>query len=552
VLGGAATDCDAALLRYHSVWNENQVTDHGAGRTSAVQADLPCPAELDDNKSGNLPQPLVSVIVPCFNHAHYLQDAISSILAQSYSNFEIVVVDDGSTDQTRQVASLYEKVRYVYQENRGLAAARNTGTRESVGPLLVYLDADDVLTPHALQIGVSDLLSHPECAFVSGDHRRVGPDLKPLFKFRARPVQRDHYLAFLRGNYIGMNATVMYRRKIVQKVGGFDESLAACEDYDLYLRIARDHPVRCHEDIVADYRQHGTNMSRNAEFMLKWILKVHQAEYPHVKGDPNRERAYAEGERYVREYYGDQILRHLRARFHISPADLGSIRSLALVAWNYPFMKVSLIGAKEKLGYVLSTVRHSLRKSTVWPPVGKVRFGALRITRPVCENNSGLPSIVDWYSERWIDRHQKNLGGRVLNLSIPGPGVDALVGLDSESYDSVVCTLQLQRVYEIDLAIREIGRVMRPSGLLLATLPGVTTAQSRPNEDDFWRLTTLSARRLFETQFQQRSIEVEAMGNVLAAVAALHGMAASDFSEQELETSSSQHPVVIAVRATKL
>ena len=510
-------------------------------------------AKLDnDEKADSLPQPLVSVIIPCFNQGQYLPDAISSILFQTYRNFEIVLVDDGSTDQTWEVASRYENVRYVYQENRGLAAARNAGTRESAGSFLVYLDADDVLTPNALEIGVNDLLSHRDCAFVSGDHRLVGPDLGPLFKFRARPVQRDHYLALLRGNYIGMHATVMYRREVIQEAGGFDESLAACEDYDLYLRIARNHPVRCHGNIVADYRQHGTNMSRNPEFMRKWILKVHRAEYPYVKGDPDRERAYAEGDSYVREYYGDQILRHLRARFRISPVEFGSIRTLASVAWNYPFLRVLLTGAREKLGYFLDGVRHALRRSSVWPPVGKVRFGALRNTLPIKVENGGLQSIVSWYSDHWIERHQPNLVGRVLRLGSSGPGLDALGGLDSEAYDSVVCVMQLQYAYDLTSAIREIRRVMKPSGVLLATLPGVTTAQGRPDADDFWRFTTLSARKLFETQFLPRSVEIEALGNVLTAVGALHAEAASEFSKQELVTSGPQHPVVIAVRVTKL
>jgi glycosyltransferase involved in cell wall biosynthesis len=506
----------------------------------------------NDEKADSQPQPLVSVITPCFNQGQYLPDAISSILSQTYRNFEIVLVDDGSTDQTREMASRYDKVRYFYQENRGLAAARNAGTRESGGSFLVYLDADDVLTPDALEIGVNELLSHPECAFVSGDHRRVGPDLRPLFKFRARPIQRDHYLALLRGNYIGMHATVMYRREVVQEAGGFDEGLAACEDYDLYLRIARNHPVRCHGNILADYRQHGTNMSRNPEFMLKWILKVHRAEYPYVKGDPERERAYAEGDKYVRQYYGDQILRHLCARFRMSPADLRSIRSLASVAWNYPFLKVSLTGAKEKLGYVLDEARHALRRSTVRPPVGEIRFGALRNTRPIKAQNGELQSIVNWYSDRWIERHQQNLVGRVLRLGSSGPGLDALSGLDSEAYDSVVCMLQLQYAYDLDSAIREMRRVMKPSGVLLATLPGVTTAQGRPDEGDFWRFTSLSARKLFERHFQPRWVELEALGNVVTAVGALHGVAASEFSKQELETAGPQHPVVIAVRATKL
>jgi ubiquinone/menaquinone biosynthesis C-methylase UbiE len=140
----------------------------------------------------------------------------------------------------------------------------------------------------------------------------------------------------------------------------------------------------------------------------------------------------------------------------------------------------------------------------------------------------------------------------VLRLGGSGPGLDALGGLDSEAYDSVVCMLRLQYAYDLDLAVREIRRVLKPSGVLLATLPGVTATQGRPDEDDFWRFTTLSARKLFETQFQPRSVQIEALGNVLTAVGALHALAASEFSKQELETSGPQHPVVIAVRVTKL
>src|SRR5215469_4431153 len=126
--------------------------------------------------------PLVSIIVPCFNQARYLADAVRSILRQTYSQYETLVIDDGSTDETRKVASNFEKVKYYYQPNRGLASARNTGIRECRGDFLVFLDADDLLLPTALQIGIDELLSRPECAFASGDHRRVDVDLLPLFK----------------------------------------------------------------------------------------------------------------------------------------------------------------------------------------------------------------------------------------------------------------------------------------------------------------------------------------------------------------------------------
>src|SRR5215210_2105808 len=100
---------------------------------------------------GSAGTPLVSVIIPCYNQAHFLGEAIESVLGQSYPNFEIVVVDDGSPDDTAEVAARYPEVRYICQDNQGLSAARNTGLGQSEGEYVVFLDADDRLLPEALE-----------------------------------------------------------------------------------------------------------------------------------------------------------------------------------------------------------------------------------------------------------------------------------------------------------------------------------------------------------------------------------------------------------------
>jgi len=104
---------------------------------------------------------LVSAIIPCYNQAHFLHEAIESVLAQSYPNFEIILVNDGSTDSTADVVRRYSPVRYVYQENAGLSSARNTGLKKSRGEYVVFLDADDRLLPEALQVGVDCCVSIP-------------------------------------------------------------------------------------------------------------------------------------------------------------------------------------------------------------------------------------------------------------------------------------------------------------------------------------------------------------------------------------------------------
>src|SRR6059058_727746 len=197
---------------------------------------------------------LVSVIIPCYNQAHFLDEAIESVLTQTYPNREIIVVDDGSTDNTAEVARRYSAVRHIYQENAGPAAARNAGVEAGRGKYLVFLDADDRLLPEALEIGVDCLRQHPECAFASGHSRFITADGSFLSKSEQPYITRDHYLELLRGNYIWCPGSVIYRRSVFEIVKGFDTSLGPGADYDLYFRITRKSPVFCHNHFVAGYR----------------------------------------------------------------------------------------------------------------------------------------------------------------------------------------------------------------------------------------------------------------------------------------------------------
>src|SRR5215213_3125487 len=128
---------------------ENEMTNEHARGEDVVEAER----DIRDSQKEQevVASPLVSVVIPCYNQAHFLGEAIESVLAQSYPNFEIVVVDDGSTDDTSEVAGSYPKVRLVRQENQGLSGARNAGLARSEGEYVVFLDADDRLRPEALE-----------------------------------------------------------------------------------------------------------------------------------------------------------------------------------------------------------------------------------------------------------------------------------------------------------------------------------------------------------------------------------------------------------------
>lgn len=188
---------------------------------------------------------MVSVIIPCYNQAHFLSEAIESVLAQTHRDFEIIVVDDGSTDNTAEVAVRYRDVRYIRQPNQGVASARNTGFGESRGKYLVFLDADDRLLPAALEIGLNSLEAHPECAFVFGKCRYIAADGSLLPTPHQRSVDCEFYLALLHDCFIWTPALVMHRRTVLESVAGFDTSLGLRngEEYELYLRIAEKFPI---------------------------------------------------------------------------------------------------------------------------------------------------------------------------------------------------------------------------------------------------------------------------------------------------------------------
>jgi len=256
---------------------------------------------------------LVSVIIPCYNQGRFLGEAIESVLNQTYRNCEIIVVDDGSMDDTARVAARYPSVNLVRQSNRGFSAARNAGLEQSLGDLLVFLDADDRLLPNAIEDGVECLEHNPQCAFVYGRYRLIKRDGSPL-SAQIRLARASDYLEMLRFNYIGMLATVMYRRAVLEAVDGFDTSGAACEDYDLYLRITRLHPIICQSNVVAEYRQHDSNMSADPELMLKSSLQVLRRQWKYVRKNKAAREAYHQGRRNWQDYYGTKLIKAMLQR----------------------------------------------------------------------------------------------------------------------------------------------------------------------------------------------------------------------------------------------
>jgi glycosyltransferase involved in cell wall biosynthesis len=244
----------------------------------------------------------VSVVIPCFDQGHYLGEAIESVLAQTSPPAEVIVVDDGSCDNSFEVAGRYDVLR-LRQRNRGPAAARNAGLRASTGECVVFLDADDRLLAPALEIGALALARRPHVAFVSGLSCDIGADGGRLPSERQPLVSQDHYLRLLQDCFIWSGSSIAHRRSVLERVGGFDEGLLAGEDYDLYLRLTRRFPIFCHDATVTEYRRHATNTTRDPAVVLASQLSVLRRQRPLLQ-DARERAARRCGVRNTRERHG--------------------------------------------------------------------------------------------------------------------------------------------------------------------------------------------------------------------------------------------------------
>lgn len=241
----------------------------------------------------------VDVVIPCYRQAHFLGEAVRSCLDQAPLPVQIIVVDDGSPDDVAAAVTALNSpcVRLVRRRNGGLSAARNTGLIACSSPYVVFLDADDTLRPGALAAGLACHARHPGAAFVWGGYQNMDQHGRPYGPSVARQPRRAPLVDILVGNIIGMHGAVMYRRAPLMAAGGFDEALRTVEDWDIYLRLARDHPVAWHDTIVAHYRRHGDSLSADYDRMLKGGLTMLERFRPTVSDTPELTRAWSRGRR---------------------------------------------------------------------------------------------------------------------------------------------------------------------------------------------------------------------------------------------------------------
>ncbi len=213
--------------------------------------------------------PLVSVIIPVYNGERYLAEAIDSVFAQDYHPFEIIVVDDGSVDDTADIAKLYkDDVRYIYQSNQGHAAAKNTGISVAEGEFIAFLDADDLWAPHKLRAQIGFLIENPEIGYVIS---RMRVFLEPGARW---PYQLDEeYFASDPAGYLP--STLVVKKHVLGEIGTFDTGYRHANDSDWFFR-AKDAgvPMAVLQDVLVYRRLHSSNMSYEAKANLSELLRV--------------------------------------------------------------------------------------------------------------------------------------------------------------------------------------------------------------------------------------------------------------------------------------
>jgi glycosyltransferase involved in cell wall biosynthesis len=530
-------------------------------------------------------EPLVSVIMIFLDGERFIEEAVESVLAQTYTRWELLFVDDGSHDASTRIARRYvqkfpEQMRYLEHAghaNCGMSASRNLAIQQAHGEFIAFLDADDVWLQQKLERQVATLRAQPEAAMVYGpttewfswDERREDGQSDFIQDLGITPntLIAPAKLVSLTLEQEGRSprtCSVLLRREAVQAVGEFVTGFRGLyEDKAFFTKLCLRYPVFAMNESHDRYRQHNKSSCKVAvrsgqyhparQRFLAWIteymLKERIADSEVWKA-LKRERSR----------YRNRVLRRVRELLGAGIRAMRKVVPPPLRRW---------IGSK-------------LRHEEYCPPVGWIFWGNLRRLKPFSANygfERGQP-VDRYYIERFLAAHAADIRGRVLeigdNTYTRQFGRDAVTRSDvlhvsagspkativadltkaeeipSQTFDCLIIIQTLQFIYDTRAALRTAHRILKPGGILLATIPGLSQHGHDEWQDHwFWSFTTKSARRLFEEFFARDCIEVAAHGNVLVTTAFLQGIATGELRRTELDHHDPDYEMLITVRAKK-
>lgn len=251
--------------------------------------------------------PIVSIVIPTHNRASLLPDAVNSVLHQTYPHVEVIVVDDGSTDNTPAVAGQFgERIRYIRQANAGVSAARNRGFAESKGAYIGFLDDDDLYLEDKIALQVDALQRHPHAPVANCNFHYMDPNGK-LYSHNGIVPSHDTFRRLLLANYIWMSGPLM-RREAMVTAGLFAPEFSLAADLDMWLRLARLNDFVCVQKPLGAYRIHQGSMVTKADLAEQDCMAVLQRAYQHLPHTPASRKLRARSEAQWRLWFGANYL----------------------------------------------------------------------------------------------------------------------------------------------------------------------------------------------------------------------------------------------------
>jgi glycosyltransferase involved in cell wall biosynthesis/SAM-dependent methyltransferase len=511
-------------------------------------------------------KPLVSVIIIFYNAEKFFQEAINSVISQSYDRWELLLVDDGSTDSSTEIARACvrqnpDKVRYLEHDNHrnlGMSPTRNLGIRNARGDYIAFLDSDDVWLPDKLQRQVAILESQPRASMLFGSTRYWYS-----WTGSTEDVQRD-YIPDL-----GVEPDRVYEPPdLLTLLYPLAKGTAPCPS-DLLIRTEKAKEIGAFEEHFSGQNQ----MYEDSGFLTKMYLKfpvfISSECWDKYRIHPDscfsvvtKDGRYHE----VRQYFLNWFESYLQQ----NGIKTGPV-------WNA--LQASLSTYRKPQSTTTTTDKQLLAPAA---GVERIEWGTLRRLNPVSLNwgfERGMP-IDRYFIESFLSKHSRDIAGHTLEIEddmytrrfggdrttirdvlhvTEGNPRATLVGdlsssnhLPSDTFDCIVITQTLHLIYDIQSAVRTLHRILKPGGVLLATFPGITRiSQTEWSDSWYWNFTSASTRRLFGDIFRPGNIEVQSHGNVLTAVSFLHGFATEEFKSEELDYNDPNYEVLITVRAVK-
>lgn len=535
--------------------------------------------KTDDGNS----KPLVSVIMIFYNEERFIEEAIESVFAQMYQNWELLLVDDGSTDESTSIARCYEeqypaKVRYLEHaghQNQGMSAARNLGIQNAIGEFLAFLDADDVWLPHKLETQVALFAENPEAAMVYGPTQwwyswTRDPEDNQLDYIHKLGVSADRLLEppdllvrFLGEEGISpCTCSVLLRREAAVNVGGFEESFRGLyEDQAFFAKICISAPIFVSKECSARYRQHPNSNCAVSE----------------MRGEYDA----------ARPAFLNWLTAYL-SETGVSNREVWKAVHIEIRAYRFPFVKRLIEAAREGLP---GKLRRSLKKDPFrWkrlPIIRHLRAPQFRRMHPLGNGRQQGTPIVRYYWENFLLAHQRDVHGHALevgtthtilrigaqrvmhadaiDLTEHSPEINVVADLSradhlpSDRYDCFLNQFTMHLIYDVRAALYHSIRILKPGGTLLINFPcvdyyfanGLDMGTGEPLHM-YWWFTPIQVETLLrQAGLGAEDYRLEIYGNLLARTAYQINMPAEELTPAELAYHDPGHPLLICARVVK-